>query len=185
MPNVQSIKTGSKAVSVSPTDNNFNTMKSRIRSRWHRANEKPLEKDGSVSQSAPIGEIDPSQLSSFTDDLSNFQPVENFSDRPKSPDHGNDRRRGRSRSSNRNQNANHKDRKPRSNPDSQNERQKDTENISKEQKRRPRKRRYNQDRKSSGSTKHSNTSSKNSFISDKKSSQKSSGLKGFLGKLFG
>ena len=52
-------------------------MKSRIRSRWHRANEKPLENDGSPTPTAPFGEIDPSNNATLTDDLSNYKPSEN------------------------------------------------------------------------------------------------------------
>ena len=50
-------------------------MKSNIRSRWYRSNEKPLESSqGSVAQQAPFGEINPSQEDSLKDDLSNATP---------------------------------------------------------------------------------------------------------------
>jgi DNA repair exonuclease SbcCD nuclease subunit len=51
-------------------------MKSRIRSRWYRANEKPLESSQETStQQAPFGEIDLSQQDSLKDDLSNAKPL--------------------------------------------------------------------------------------------------------------
>ncbi len=50
-------------------------MKSNIRSRWYRSNEKPLESSqGSVAQQAPFGEINPAQEDSLKDDLSNATP---------------------------------------------------------------------------------------------------------------
>jgi len=50
-------------------------MKSRIRSRWHRANEKPLEaQTSSQSNSAPMGEFVPSKDLPLVDDLSNAKP---------------------------------------------------------------------------------------------------------------
>tara|TARA_B100000212_G_scaffold333969_1_gene304080 strand:- start:603 stop:1121 length:519 start_codon:yes stop_codon:yes gene_type:complete len=52
-------------------------MKSNIRSRWYRSNERPLESSpetGSFSRQAPFGEIDPSQEDSLKDDLSNAKP---------------------------------------------------------------------------------------------------------------
>ena len=49
-------------------------MKSRIRSRWHKPNEKPLENDSSPAPQAPIGEINPADVSFLSDDLSNYKP---------------------------------------------------------------------------------------------------------------
>ena len=79
-------------------------MKSRIRSRWHRADEKPLENDGSPTPTAPFGEIDPSNNATLTDDLSNYKPSENSqSSRPHQKQSSNmDERRGnRNRGDNR------------------------------------------------------------------------------------
>ena len=79
-------------------------MKSRIRSRWHRADEKPLENDGSPTPSTPFGEIDPSNNATLTDDLSNYKPSENSqSSRPHQKQSSNmDERRGnRNRGDNR------------------------------------------------------------------------------------
>ena len=46
-------------------------VKSRIRSRWHRANEKPLDSKDSPSSSLqnPVGEITILSLDAFQDDL--------------------------------------------------------------------------------------------------------------------
>ena len=52
-------------------------MKSRIRSRWHRPNEKPLENASSSTPAAPMGEINAASPISLTDDLSNYKPSEN------------------------------------------------------------------------------------------------------------
>jgi hypothetical protein len=52
-------------------------MKSRIRSRWHRPNEKPLENASSSTPAAPMGEINAANPISLTDDLSNYKPSEN------------------------------------------------------------------------------------------------------------
>ena len=49
-------------------------MKSRIRSRWHRPNEKPLENDALPALVAPMGEIDPN-ASALTDDLAITNPM--------------------------------------------------------------------------------------------------------------
>ena len=46
-------------------------MKSRIRSRWYRANEKPLESQNSASMASqtPVGEVPPSSYELLKDDL--------------------------------------------------------------------------------------------------------------------
>ncbi len=52
-------------------------MKSKIRSRWYRSSEKPLESNtssGSAGTQAPFGEIDLSDANNLTDDLSNATP---------------------------------------------------------------------------------------------------------------
>ena len=96
-------------------------MKSRIRSRWHRANEKPLEKNGSTVEVAPVGEIDPNHLANLTDDLSNFKPAQSSDERPKRTERGNDHKKGRSRSGKRRPDDRHNERKSRSNEGNQTE----------------------------------------------------------------
>lgn len=82
-------------------------MKSRIRSRWYRANEKPLESSQETStQQAPFGEIDLSQQDSIKDDLSNVKPLADS-----------DRKRGY------NSHRKNHDRAPRPNRDNRNRRQ--------------------------------------------------------------
>ena len=49
-------------------------MKSRIRSRWHRANEKPLEAQSTTATRAPMGEFIPSDDQPLVDDLTNAKP---------------------------------------------------------------------------------------------------------------
>ena len=50
-------------------------MKSKIRSRWYRSNEKPLESNSSTpSTQAPFGEINLSEDQILSDDLSNASP---------------------------------------------------------------------------------------------------------------
>ena len=160
-------------------------MKSRIRSRWHRANEKPLEKNGSSLQVAPVGEIDPNHLANLTDDLSNFKPAHSSDERPKRTERGHDHRKGRSRSGKRRPDARHNERKSRSNEGNQPEQESDSAKASENHKRRPRKRRNHQGKQTSGPSKNSNKRAQSSSKSDKKPSKKASGLKGFLGKLFG
>ena len=119
-------------------------MKSRIRSRWHRANEKPLEKNGSTVEVAPVGEIDPNHLANLTDDLSNFKPAQSSDERPKRTERGNDHKKGRSRSGKRRPDARHNERKSRSNEGNQTEQERDSAKASENHKRRPRKRRNHQ-----------------------------------------
>lgn len=53
-------------------------MKSKIRSRWYRSSEKPLESNSSPSSDqAPFGEVDLSEDKKLTDDLSNATPPAN------------------------------------------------------------------------------------------------------------
>ena len=56
-------------------------MKSKIRSRWYRANEKPLESNSSgASAEAPFGEIDPTKGKALEDDLSKAKPPQSTRD---------------------------------------------------------------------------------------------------------
>jgi hypothetical protein len=160
-------------------------MKSRIRSRWHKANEKPLEKNGSTVQVAPVGEIDPNHLANLTDDLSNFKPAQISDEKPKRTERGNDHRKGRSKSGKRRPDDRHSERKSRSNEGNQTEQERDSAKASGNHKRRPRKRRNLQGKQTSGHSKNSNKRAQSSSKSDTKPSEKASGLKGFLGKLFG
>ena len=52
------------------------SKKSNIRSRWYRANEKPLESKGSESKTnEPVGEISISDKEKFKDDLILVKPI--------------------------------------------------------------------------------------------------------------
>ena len=168
-------------------------MKSRIRSRWHRANEKPLENDGSPTPTAPFGEIDPSNNATLTDDLSNYKPSENSqSSRPHQKQSSNmDERRGnRSRGDNRKP----RQRRDRKDDTRDGETQSSDNNHSGKNRnpknRKPRKRKGNENRDRSPrgdqekSRNHKNKNRRPNKPADKESS-KPSGLKGFISKLFG
>ena len=71
-------------------------MKSKIRSRWYRANENPLESNASSgSNQSPFGEISPVKGETLTDDLSNASPPPTR-ERPQRP-RGENRERGENR----------------------------------------------------------------------------------------
>ncbi len=70
-------------------------MKSKIRSRWYRSNEKPLESNASSSSAGtqtPFGEIDLSDANSLTDDLSNATPPKRSDGNERPPRDKNERR---------------------------------------------------------------------------------------------
>ena len=98
------------------------SQKSNIRSRWYRANEKPLESDSSPKTNAdPIGEISIQENEKLTDDLSSAKPPafnekENRQSRNSNRNH--DRRRNSSR--NRDDSKGSSDRPPRSPKDNKN-----------------------------------------------------------------
>lgn len=77
------------------------SQKSNIRSRWYRANEKPLESgSSSKSSSEPIGEISINENEKLTDDLSGAKPPhasERENRQKRQPNRTNERRRGSSR----------------------------------------------------------------------------------------
>ena len=77
-------------------------MKSRIRFRWHRPNEKPLENGGTpATLAAPVGQIDPSDSSALKDDLSNFKPEQTSAKQPRKQEHRKGPRNDREKSGNR------------------------------------------------------------------------------------
>ena len=169
-------------------------MKSRIRSRWHRPNEKPLENSGSTAPAAPMGEIDTQNLSTLTDDLSNAKPSPNTrehsrgrndqggrrDDRPKSR---NPRSRGRNDRNDRNDRNNRNN--PRKNRDGHKEKDGDAKGSSSQGDRRHKKRRHNQEKQPDAHSKKPHHKNSSSRPKQENSPKKQSGLKGFLGKIFG
>ncbi len=175
-------------------------MKSRIRSRWHRPNEKPLENDSSPAPKAPVGEINPSNISTLSDDLSNYSPRSRTEGEsvasPRKGENGFQRREGRGDDrQNRRKNrrpARRNEQKSRnfdgdSRPDDRNE-----SNGTEEQKNRRSPKRKgrsgNPSRSPRKTSENMGNSKKNKRSKDKPSERKTdkpSGLKGFLGKIFG
>lgn len=171
-------------------------MKSRIRSRWHRPNENPLENKGSPTATAPVGEIDSVDPTSLTDDLSNYKPSENSRNNHSRNDNCGDRRQGQ-RGGRRPREDN---RRPRPNRDkSEGRTHRDEKPSEKGESSKPQNRKnYKPRRKQGASRKNDHSSkqrsdnsrhSKNKPGEQRKSSAKqptkATGLKGFLGKIFG
>ena len=175
-------------------------MKSRIRSRWHRPNEKPLENASSSTPAAPMGEIDATNSVSLTDDLSNFKPSENAG-RPHSrnEDRGNrsdDRRGGRKPREDNRQPRQRRDRgenrQPRDNKSPENSEPNKSQKSKNQKPRRKPGGPRNNDQSSktrSENSKHSKNKSggprKSHSRAPAKTPVKATGLKGFLGKIFG
>ncbi len=160
-------------------------MKSRIRSRWHRPNEKPLENDALPAPVSPMGEIDSSNPSVLTDDLSHYKPDEKVGHRQRNSEHANDRRNGR-RNDHRRSKSRNNNRRDHSSREKQTAVEGDAKKSSSHPKRKPRKRNNNHHKKGSDSTlKNTGTRSSNSSKPANKPTQQATGLKGFLGKLFG
>ena len=175
-------------------------MKSRIRSRWHRPNEKPLENERSSTPAAPMGEIDAANPVSLTDDLSNFKPSENAG-RPHSrnEDRGNrsdDRRGGRKPREDNRQPRQRRDR-------GENRPPQDNKSPENSESNKPHNRKNHKPRRKPGGTRNNDHSSKPRSENPKHSKNrpggprkshskapaktpvKATGLKGFLGKIFG
>ena len=159
-------------------------MKSKIRSRWHRPNEKLMDNGRSnATITAPMGEIDISNLSKLTDDLSGYKPDESSQTRPKKHaenrrNEGKDGRNRRSKPRNKNREA----RGGKTDSPGEGERSKKSSNYSGKK---PNKRKRNfqkQKSRSSDSTKNGNSQHHNRVS---KKTEKNGGIKGFLGKLFG
>ena len=161
-------------------------MKSRIRSRWHRPNEKPLENDASPAPIAPIGEIDSSNPSALTDDLSNYKPDRKVGSKHRDSLHSNDRRNDKGKSGNRRPKPRNNNRRGESQREKQIDGEGEAKKTSNHPKRRPRKRNNNNHKKGSEtSAKNKAKRSSNPTSPANKASQKGTGIKGFLGKLFG
>ena len=161
-------------------------MKSRIRSRWHRPNEKPLENGGTPAVlAAPVGEIDPLDSSKLRDDLSNFKPEHASANQPRKQEHRKGPRNDREKSGNRPRPPRNSKRNQHADQDHQSEKEGESNSSRNHSKRRPRKRKQNSEY---GTNKHPQNAKKSPQSSARKSPKtepKSSGLKGFLGKLFG
>ena len=160
-------------------------MKSRLRSRWYRSNEKPLESPSENKKSTePFGEIQSTE-SKLVDDLSKIKAPPKRETRNYSNNNDNSNNRGKQSRPN-----HHK--KPRERNDTNSN---DSENRSNSRKdfssnkgprsddqnykpRRRRKKSYPDDRKKSKSPKNRNTQVE-------KNSPKKSGISGFLSKIFG
>ncbi len=160
-------------------------MKSRIRSRWHRANEKPLEKDGAPAPTSPIGEINPASLSVLTDDLSNAKPPQNLDDHSKNHAPRHDQRNNRGKPGNRRSQPRNNKLSHHSNSENAPVKQDESKNSAHHSKSKPRRRRQNQGKQSSENSKQSRKQPNQANRQSNKPAAKATGLKGFLGKLFG
>jgi hypothetical protein len=168
------------------TDPKKYLMKSRIRSRWHRPNEKPLENGGTpTALAAPVGEIDPSDSSKLKDDLSNFKPEEASANQPRKQEHRMVHTNDREKSGNRRRPPRNPKRNQHSDQDHQSEKEGESKGSRNHSKRRPRKRKQNAEHGTDKHPQNAKKSHKSSARKSPKSEPKPSGLKGFLGKLFG
>ena len=144
-------------------------MKSRIRSRWHRPNEKPLENGGTpTALAAPVGEIDPSDSSKLKDDLSNFKPEEASANQPRKQEHRKGPRNDREKSGNRRRPPRNPKRNQHSDQDHQSEKEGESKGSRNHSKRRPRKRKQNAEH---GTDKHPQNAKKSPKSSARKSPQ--------------
>ena len=161
-------------------------MKSRIRSRWHRPNEKPLENDALPALVAPMGEIDPSNASALTDDLSHYKPDDKVGLKQRNSEHPNDRRNDKRKQGHRRSKSRNYKRNDHSSRENQTAEEGEAKKSSNHPKRRPRKRNNNHHKRGSNSSvKNTGKRSSNSTNPANKPTQNATGLKGFLGKLFG
>ncbi|MEJ6523454.1 MAG: hypothetical protein QNL65_04695 [Opitutales bacterium] len=173
-------------------------MKSRLRSRWYRASEKPLESSTQSQKSKePFGEIS-SASEKLVDDLSNAKP-------PTRREGGNqENRRGRTeyKGSSENRNDRSRSHKPRNpnrdskrygdnrenkdsgKPNSENSPKKDTPKKSESNSvnKKPKRRRSNQNRSDNEYTGRGNGAEQKKA---ENKSPKKTGLSGFISKLFG
>jgi hypothetical protein len=161
-------------------------MKSRIRSRWHRPNEKPLENGGTpATLAAPVGQIDPSDSSALKDDLSNFKPEQTSAKQPRKQEHRKGPRNDREKSGNRRRPPRDHQRNKHTDLGNQSEKEGESKRSGNHSKRRPRKRKQNSEHGSDKNPQQAKKSSQSTARKSQKSASKPSGLKGFLGKLFG
>ena len=160
-------------------------MKSKIRSRWHRANEKPLENDGTPAPTAPMGEINPASLSVLTDDLSNVKPPKNNGDRSRNHEPRNGRRNDRGKQGNRRSQPKNNRNPNQSEKSNESLKEDDSKKPYNQSKRRARKRRQHQGKQASENSKQTKTQNNKPHKSAQSTDKKATGLKGFLGKLFG
>ena len=168
-------------------------MKSRLRSRWYRPNEKPLEtSSGGSKNQEPFGEISATD-EKLVDDLTNAKPPQQ-SERGKGP-------RRRDKTSHENQNERQRSRKPRNhNRDSRkkdgekdqrdstkqkdgsfSERESNERNNSNPKNRKPRRRKNKKRNEQQGNEKRSAPN----LREDKTKETKKSGISSFISKLFG
>jgi len=163
-------------------------MKSRIRSRWHRPNEKPLENHGSASPvTAPMGEIDSQNLTSLTDDLSDYKPSSNTKEHSRSRDDNDSsgRRSERSRSRPPRSRGRNDRNKPRQNRENSSDKGGESKEASKHPNRKSRRRKPNGDKQDSDRSRKPHNKNSSSRPKQESKPKKEGGLKGFLGKLFG
>ena len=163
-------------------------MKSRIRSRWHRPNEKPLENNGSASPTtAPIGEIDAQTLTSLTDDLSDYKP----SAHTREHSHSRGENDSSGRISERQKSRNHRSRErndrnnPRQNRENSSDKDGERKGSSNHPSKKPRRRRPNGDKPATANSRKPHNKNSSSRPKQESKPKKEGGLKGFLGKLFG
>lgn len=168
-------------------------MKSRLRSRWYRPNEKPLEtSSGSSKNQEPFGEISATD-EKRVDDLTHAKP-------PQQSERGKDPRR-RDKTSHENHNERQRSRKPRNhNRDSRKkdgekdhrestkqkdgsfaERESNERSNSNPKNRKPRRRKNKKRNEQQGNEKRNVPNLKK----DKAKEAKKSGISGFISKLFG
>ena len=159
-------------------------MKSRIRSRWHRPNEKTLGENGSPKTSESIGEIDVSSTPLLTDDLSNFKPTEKSNYRQGGNDKKEHSQKESSEARNRRPRRRKKSNERLHRSDSSDENN-HVENSSNQKNKRPRRRKKNRKNTNSNNPNYSKADGEATHQSSDRKASKASGLKGFLGKLFG
>jgi len=165
-------------------------MKSRIRSRWHRANEKPLENNSASSTIAPMGEITEPRSLTFTDDLSHYKPSDQkeISSSKKGGQYDRTRNQGTAKSHNKNRNPRSKKHHAKEEFE-KNDRSGESQSYQKRKKHKPRRKSGQRDNQRSpkGDSNHSKGQNKKSYSSKKSAEHKpkASGIKGFLGKIFG
>ena len=171
-------------------------MKSRIRSRWHRANEKPLEaQTSSIKNSAPIGEFVPSKDLPLVDDLSNVKPPEPSSQN----EGGKERFDSKNRRDSGDKSRRHRNNNRRRKRDSESGERPDSQNRKNHKQRKPRSRNgdnkgnHNRDDKNGQRSKDYSKKNSNDRTSknnrkpklSRKQPEKKSGIGSFISKIFG
>ncbi|MFL2735837.1 MAG: hypothetical protein ACJ0E8_02550 [Gammaproteobacteria bacterium] len=160
-------------------------MKSKLRSRWYRPNEKPLESNsGNQKNTEPFGEIDTSGLK-IEDDLSKIsiqvrQNSQNDSKRNNSQSENTKRTSPKNRSRRKSEHSKGPSHASSKNDD-KSEFSTETKDNSKNKDYKPRKKR----RRKSYDPNKKNHSNKNGRKELSKKPEKKSGISGFLSKIFG